>query len=72
MVMDDLEVKPLSTLSMITLLDKFNVKEIGTLVEKVVNFGMDEVCSFFVFLLILEVLGVFWSFFGFWGYFGHI
>ncbi|XP_050250342.1 uncharacterized protein LOC126697400 isoform X2 [Quercus robur] len=42
MVMDDLEVKPLSTLSMITLLDKFNLKEIGTLVEKVVNFGMDE------------------------------
>ena len=52
MEMDDLEVKPLSTLSMITLLDRFNVKEIGTLVEKVVNFGMDEVCSFFVFLCI--------------------
>jgi len=49
MVMDDLEVKPLSTLSMITLLDKFNLKEIGTLVEKVVNFGMDEVCCFFFF-----------------------
>ena len=47
MVMDDLEVKPLSTLSMITLLDKYNLKEIGTLVEKVVNFGMDEVCCFF-------------------------
>ena len=51
MVMDDLEVKPLSTLSVITLLDKFNVKEIGTLVEKVVNFGMDEVCFFFFFFL---------------------
>ncbi|KAK7858253.1 hypothetical protein CFP56_013809 [Quercus suber] len=42
MVMDDLEVKPLSTFSIITLLDKFNVKEIGTLMEKVVDFGMDE------------------------------
>ena len=52
MVMDDLEVKPLSTLSMITLLDKFNVKEIGTLVEKVVNFGMDEVCFFFFFFFL--------------------
>ena len=50
MVMDDLEVKPLSTLSMITLLDKFNVKEIGTLEEKEVDLGEDEVChSFFAF-----------------------
>ena len=51
MVMDDLEVKPMSIVSStITLLNRFNVKEIGALEEKVVNLGMDEVCnSFFAF-----------------------
>ncbi|KAJ1436386.1 hypothetical protein SESBI_04420 [Sesbania bispinosa] len=34
MVMDDLVVEPMSTISSITLLNKFNVKEIGTLQEK--------------------------------------
>ncbi len=43
MVMDDLSVKPLSTVSIMTLLDKLNVKEIATLEEKVVDLGMDEV-----------------------------
>ncbi|KAI6669054.1 hypothetical protein NL676_003939 [Syzygium grande] len=42
MVMDDLEVKPMSTISSITLLNEFNVKEIGLLEEKVVILGMDE------------------------------
>ncbi|KAK4441216.1 hypothetical protein Salat_0456500 [Sesamum alatum] len=42
MVMDNLEVKPMSTISSITLLNKFNVKDVGLLQEKVVNFGMDE------------------------------
>ncbi|KAK2987790.1 hypothetical protein RJ640_030680 [Escallonia rubra] len=42
MVMDDLVVKPMSTISSITMLNKFNVKEIGALEEKVVDFGMDE------------------------------
>ncbi|KAF3966486.1 hypothetical protein CMV_009423 [Castanea mollissima] len=43
MVMDDLEVKPMSIISCtITLLNTFNVKEIGALEEKVVNLGMDE------------------------------
>ena len=47
MVMDDLEVKPMSIISStITLLNTFNVKEIGALDEKVVvNLGMDEVCN---------------------------
>ena len=46
MVMDDLEVKPMSIISStITLLNTFNVKEIGDLEEKVVNLGMDEVCN---------------------------
>ena len=47
MVMDDLEVKPMSIISStITLLNTFNVKEMGALDEKVVvNLGMDEVCN---------------------------
>ncbi|XP_050891003.1 uncharacterized protein LOC127096482 [Lathyrus oleraceus] len=43
MVMDDLVIQPMSTISSITLLNKFNVKEIDTLQEKVVEMGMDEV-----------------------------
>ncbi|XP_048140269.1 uncharacterized protein LOC125316300 [Rhodamnia argentea] len=43
MVMDDLAVEPMSTISSITLLKKFNVEEIGHLEEKVVDLGMDEV-----------------------------
>ncbi|KAK2405614.1 hypothetical protein QL285_054831 [Trifolium repens] len=42
MVMDNLVIEPMSTISSITLLNKFNVKEIGTLQEKVVEMGMDE------------------------------
>ncbi|XP_023887945.1 uncharacterized protein LOC112000072 [Quercus suber] len=42
MVMDDLEVKPMCTTSTFTLLNKFNVKELGVLEEKVVDLGMDE------------------------------
>ena len=44
MVTDDLVVKPMSTISTITLLNKFNVQEFGALEEKVVNLGVDEVC----------------------------
>lgn len=44
MIMDNLEVKPMSTISCITMLNKFNVKEVGSLEEKVVQLGMDEVC----------------------------
>ncbi|KAK4719432.1 hypothetical protein R3W88_017770 [Solanum pinnatisectum] len=42
MVMDDLVIKPMSTISSITLLNKFNVKDVGVLQEEVVNFGMEE------------------------------
>ncbi|GER44565.1 hypothetical protein STAS_21468 [Striga asiatica] len=45
MVMDDLAVSPMSTISSITLLNKFNIKEVGALKEKVVNFGMTEFCG---------------------------
>ena len=41
MVMDDLVVKPMSAISSITLLSKL---EVGSLEEKVVDLGMDEVC----------------------------
>lgn len=43
MVMDDLVIKPMSTISSITLLNKFNVKDVGVLQEEVVHFGMEEV-----------------------------
>ncbi|KAH6774707.1 hypothetical protein C2S51_013111 [Perilla frutescens var. frutescens] len=42
MVMDDLVVKPMSTISSITLLNKFSVKDVGALEEKVVHLGMNE------------------------------
>ncbi|XP_059302029.1 uncharacterized protein LOC132053958 [Lycium ferocissimum] len=42
MVMDDLVVKPMSTISSIALLNKFNVRDVGVLEEEVVSFGMDE------------------------------
>ncbi|XP_018856922.2 uncharacterized protein LOC109019147 [Juglans regia] len=42
MVMDDLEVKPMTTISGITLLKEFNVEEVGAVEEKVVDLGMDE------------------------------
>ncbi|XXG75088.1 hypothetical protein AAC387_Pa07g3669 [Persea americana] len=41
-VMDDLVVKPMSTISGITLLNKFNVKDVGDLEESVVEVGMSE------------------------------
>ncbi|CAN1269394.1 hypothetical protein LINPERPRIM_LOCUS13566 [Linum perenne] len=43
MVMDNLEVKPMSTISSITLLNKFNIQQVGALEEKVVELGMDKV-----------------------------
>ncbi|XP_057426599.1 uncharacterized protein LOC130720033 [Lotus japonicus] len=42
MVMDDLVIEPMSTISSITLLNKFNIREVGSLHEKVVELGMDE------------------------------
>ncbi|CAN0898000.1 hypothetical protein LINGRAHAP2_LOCUS19453 [Linum grandiflorum] len=45
MVMDNLEVKPLSMISSITMLSKFNIQQVGSLEEKVVELGMDEVLN---------------------------
>lgn len=44
MVMDDLVIQPMSTISSITLLNKLNIKDISALQEKEVEFGMAEVC----------------------------
>lgn len=56
MVKDNLEMTPMSTISCITLLNKFNVKDLGSLEERVVDFGIDEVCllCFAVLLLMLS------------------
>ncbi|XP_047270507.1 uncharacterized protein LOC124899609 [Capsicum annuum] len=45
MVTDDLVVKPMSTISSIALLNKFNVKDVSALQEVEVNFGMEEALS---------------------------
>ncbi|KAL0003018.1 hypothetical protein SO802_016799 [Lithocarpus litseifolius] len=42
MVMDDLVVKPMSTISSITVLNRFNVKDVSVLEEKVVDLGINE------------------------------
>ncbi|XP_004241581.1 uncharacterized protein [Solanum lycopersicum] len=42
MVADDLVVKPMSTISCIALLNKFNVRDVGVLEEEVVSFGVEE------------------------------
>nr|XP_004307490.2 PREDICTED: uncharacterized protein LOC101305304 [Fragaria vesca subsp. vesca] len=42
MIMDNLEVKPMSTISSITVLNKFNIRDVGALEEKVVSLGMEE------------------------------
>ena len=44
MVTDDLVVQPMSTISCVTLLNKFNVKYMGALEERVVHLEMKEVC----------------------------
>ena len=42
-VMDDLEVCPMSTISAITMMSKFSIKDITSLQEKVVELGIEEV-----------------------------
>ncbi|GKE57828.1 hypothetical protein Tco_1497013, partial [Tanacetum coccineum] len=42
MVMDDLTVSPISTISSIALFHKYNIKDVGALEERVVYFGRDE------------------------------
>ncbi|KAJ0538386.1 hypothetical protein HanHA300_Chr08g0274331 [Helianthus annuus] len=49
MVMDDLVVKPMSTISSITLINKFGVKDLSQLEEKTVSFGKDEVSMHVIF-----------------------
>ncbi|CAK9323740.1 unnamed protein product [Citrullus colocynthis] len=42
MVLDDLSVKPMSTISTITLLNKFNIKEVGALEEKLITLDANQ------------------------------
>ncbi|KAJ0035463.1 hypothetical protein Pint_26427 [Pistacia integerrima] len=42
MVMDNLELQPMSTISSITMLNRFHVKGVRSLEEKVVDFGVEE------------------------------
>jgi len=49
MVMDDLVIQPMSSISSITLLNKFNIKEVGALQEKVVELDMNKVCYIYVY-----------------------
>ncbi|XP_068315771.1 uncharacterized protein [Pyrus communis] len=42
MIMDDLAVKPMSTISSVTMLNTFNVKDVGALEEKEVHLTMEE------------------------------
>ncbi|MBA0841586.1 hypothetical protein Goarm_004071 [Gossypium armourianum] len=42
MIMDDLVVTPMSAISCFTLLNKFNIKDVGVLEEKTINIGIDE------------------------------
>ncbi|XP_028790124.1 uncharacterized protein LOC114746107 [Neltuma alba] len=41
-VMDDLEVRPMSAISIVTLISKFKVKDVSSLQERVVELGMEE------------------------------
>ncbi|KAI3721304.1 hypothetical protein L2E82_32312 [Cichorium intybus] len=59
MVMDDLVVKPMSTISSITLLNKFKVKEVGSLQEKVVSFEMKEVCFIVLCRITIDAMLIF-------------
>ncbi|GAB4857102.1 hypothetical protein Ancab_015014 [Ancistrocladus abbreviatus] len=42
MIMDDLVVKPMPTISSITLLNQLSIKDVSSLQEKVVHLGLDE------------------------------
>ncbi|KAL1343262.1 hypothetical protein AAHE18_09G216700 [Arachis hypogaea] len=42
MIMDNLLIQPMSTISGITMLNQFNVKDVGVLKETVVQLGMEE------------------------------
>ena len=55
MVMDDLTVKPMSTISGFTLLNTLKIKDLGSLEEKNVEIDMDK-----VWFPNCEFLGVFW------------
>jgi Protein of unknown function (DUF674) len=57
LVMDDLSVMPMSNISAIALLKKFQLKDLSMLCEMTVEFGMKEVLNFhhILFFISLQV-----------------
>lgn len=45
MVTDDLSVSPMSMMSVVGLLNKFDIKDLSVLEEKVLEFGINEVMT---------------------------
>ncbi|CAN1234181.1 hypothetical protein LINPERPRIM_LOCUS4139 [Linum perenne] len=50
MIMDNLEVKPMSTVSIVATLNKFNIKDVGALEEKVIRVSSVELIFWLVLL----------------------
>ena len=65
MVMDDLVVKPMSTISSITLINSFNVKDLSQLEERICSFGKDEVIYIFLYFILILFGVSMWCFFEF-------
>lgn len=59
MVMDDLSVKPMSTISTITLLNRLSIKDVCVLEEKEVHFGIAEVWICICFLIFYYEVSIF-------------
>ncbi|XP_058774273.1 uncharacterized protein LOC131648540 [Vicia villosa] len=59
MVMDDLVIHAMSTISSITLLNKFNIKEIGTLQEKIVEMGMNMLLTHLLSVSLCLIAGMY-------------
>jgi len=55
MVMDSLEIKPMSAISTLRIINKFHVKDVASLVEKHVEVGFNEVIILIKVVLALEV-----------------
>lgn len=53
MVMDKLAVEPMSTISGITMLNKFNIKDVTSLEEKIIDMSMDKVFIYIRLILIV-------------------
>ena len=50
-VMDDLSIMPMSNIPTTTLLKKFNIKDMGTLEEKLITFNVSEVIYIYIYVI---------------------